>query len=240
MQLSAPIFQLKRQAKQLSRDLGLPLHAALDRIARQEGFSSWSLLAMQISRASNNHPSSVLLEGLCPGDLVLLGARPGHGKTMMGLELIAEAVKAGRKGVFFTLEFNEQDAWQRFQSVAGDLKHERADIQIDVSDAISAEYVMDRLSAAPRGTVVVIDYLQIMDQRRDKPVLSKQVSALKTFAEQSGVIMVFLSQIDRAYELSKKPIPELTDVRLPNPLDLALFDKACFLNKGQTRIDTLN
>lgn len=240
MQLSVSVFQLKRQAKQLSRDLGIPLHAALDRIARQEGFSSWSLLAAQISRVSSGSSASTLFSQLRSGDLVLLGARPGHGKTVMGLELIAEAVKAGRNGVFFTLEFNEQDAWDRFQLVAGNLKFAVDNIQIDASDAISANYVMDQLSAAPSGTIAVIDYLQIMDQRRDKPVLSQQVSALKAFAEQTGVIMVFITQIDRAYELSKKPIPELTDVRLPNPLDLALFDKACFLNKGQTRIDTLN
>ncbi len=240
MHLSAPIFQLKRQAKQLSRDHDIPLHAALDRIARQEGFSSWSLLAAHIPRVPSDRPASALLDQLRSGDLVLLGARPGHGKTMMGLELISDAVKAGRRGVFFTLEFNAQEAFERFQSVAGNLKSKPENIKIDASDSISADYVIERLSAVPRGTIAVIDYLQIMDQRRVEPDLSKQVAALKAFAAQSGVIIVFISQIDRAYELSTKPIPELADVRLPNPLDLALFDKACFLNNGQTRIDMLN
>ncbi len=32
---------------------------------------------------------------------------------------------------------------------------------------------------------------------------------------------------------SLKPCPDLGDVRLPNPLDLKLFDKSCFLNNGQ-------
>lgn len=240
MKLSAPVFHLKRQAKQLSRKLGTPLHAALDRIARQEGFSSWSLLAAQISTVSTNRPASALLRKLCPGDLVLLGARPGHGKTMMGLELIAEATKAGRRGVLFTLEFNEQEARDRFHSIAGYVAPSDGDIQFDASDAISADYVMARLETAPRGTVAVIDYLQIIDQKRSEPPLSEQVSALKGFAEQTGVVIVFISQIDRAYELSAKPIPELADVRLPNPLNLALFDKACFLNNGNARIDELH
>ena len=39
MKLSAPIYRLKRLAKILSRDEGLPLHEALDRIAAQEGFA---------------------------------------------------------------------------------------------------------------------------------------------------------------------------------------------------------
>ena len=42
MALSAPIFQLKRIAKSISRTEKIPLNQALDRIAVEEGFSSWS------------------------------------------------------------------------------------------------------------------------------------------------------------------------------------------------------
>ena len=41
MKLSAPLYYLKRKAKLLSRAENIPLHAALDRIARQVGF--WQL-----------------------------------------------------------------------------------------------------------------------------------------------------------------------------------------------------
>lgn len=237
MRLSAPVFQLKRQAKQLARDQGVPLHAALDRIAAQEGFASWSLLAAQTSAAG---PSSDLLSTLRPGDLVLLAARPGQGKTMMGLELVAAATTAGRKGVFFTLEYHEREALDRFQSVGGTPDALNDSFQIDTSDSISAHHVMDRLKGAPRGAIAVIDYLQIMDQRRSNPPLAKQVSALKDFAQRTGVILVFISQIDRSYTLSEKPFPGLADVRLPNPLDLTLFSAACFMNGGKARIERLN
>ena len=36
MKLSAPLYHLKRKAKLLSRAENIPLHEALDRIARQE------------------------------------------------------------------------------------------------------------------------------------------------------------------------------------------------------------
>ena len=49
MNLSAPIYKLKRNAKLLSRNDGIPLHQALDRIARNEGFKSWSLLTKKSS-----------------------------------------------------------------------------------------------------------------------------------------------------------------------------------------------
>lgn len=92
MKLSAPIFRLKRQARLLARDAGIPLNQALDRVAREEGFQSWSLLA---TRYTGSRPACRMLERLEPGDLVLLGARPGHGKTMTSLELIVEAIRSG-------------------------------------------------------------------------------------------------------------------------------------------------
>lgn len=235
MRLSAPIFHLKRQAKQLARDQHIPLNKALDRIALQEGFSSWSLM---IAQATIERPSSELFTILNPGDLVVLAARPGHGKTILGLELIAEALKAGGSGVFFTLEYNRKDALGQFEALSGNTKNRN--IQIDTSEAISADYLMSRLATAPQGTIAVIDYLQVMDQDRTKPALSIQISALKAFAIQTGVIIVFISQIDRAYELSARTLPELEDIRLPNPLDLNLFDKSCFLHDGKSRIDILN
>src|SRR6478672_6127527 len=102
MKLSAPLYHLKRKAKLLSRSDNIPLHEALNRVARQEGFSSWSLLA---AKAAATSPAEKLFAHLAPGDLVLLGARPGQGKTLMSLELAVRAMKAGSPGVFFTLEY---------------------------------------------------------------------------------------------------------------------------------------
>lgn len=239
MKLSAPVFQLKRQAKKLSREKNIPLHAALNDVARQEGYPSWSLLAAHLNALPTTEPAKELFAKLEPADLVLLGARPGHGKTMVGLELLAEAAKEQRHGIFFTMEFNEHDAIDRFRSIGDDSGRKSGKIQIDASDTINADHVVQQLATASPGTIAVIDYLQIMDQKRVDPELSEQVSALKKFAKKTGVIIVFISQIDRAYELSKRPVPDTTDVRLPNPLDLGLFDKACFLNRGEARIDQL-
>ena len=71
MKLSAPIYILKQQAKALSRREKIPLHQALDRIARREGFGAWSLLA---ARATEDETTTVLYSQLSPGNVVLLGA----------------------------------------------------------------------------------------------------------------------------------------------------------------------
>lgn len=45
--LSAPIPVLRSRAKKLIREQGIPLHKALDRIARREGFQGWSHLVSE-------------------------------------------------------------------------------------------------------------------------------------------------------------------------------------------------
>ena len=104
MKLSASIYHLKRKAKRLSREEGIPLHDALDRIAAAEGFSAWSMLA---AKAAALTPANKLFPQFTPGDLVLVGARPGQGKTLMSLELAVEAMKSGHRAAFFSLELRE-------------------------------------------------------------------------------------------------------------------------------------
>ena len=116
---------------------------------------------------------------------------------------------------------------------------ERADFEdlfeLDSSDAISADYIVSKLASAPSGTLVVVDYLQILDQKREKPELMVQIRTLQSFARARGLIFVFISQIDRSYDPAVKPCPDLKDIRLPNALDLTLFSKTCFLNNGEVQ-----
>ena len=232
MRLSAPVYQLRRKARLLSRKARIPLHEALDRVAAQEGVAGWSLL---VARASSEAPAGMLFARLSEGDLVLLGARPGHGKTLMSLELAVEAMKSCGRAVFFTLEYVEADVRDRFRAIGVERGKFDGLFEFDNSDDISADYIVRKLARAPRGTLVVIDYLQLLDQKRKNPELMHQVRALQSFARASGLIFVFISQIDRSYDPSTKPVPDLGDVRLPNPLDLTLFSKTCFLNNGKVQ-----
>lgn len=232
MTLSAPIHRLKRKARLLSRAERIPLHTALDRIAAEEGYRSWSLLVAKQPGMASVRAFWPLLE---PGDLVLMAGRPGQGKTLASLALLAEAMRAGRRGVFLTLEYTPADVLSRLHAINIEPAAFAGLFDCDWSDAISADYIVARLADAPRGTVAVIDYLQLLDQRRDTPELALQVSMLKAFAQERGLILVFLSQVDRSYEGAGRPFPEIADVRLPNPLDLSLFDKTCFVNRGEAR-----
>lgn len=233
MRLSAPIYILKQQAKALARSERIPLHLALDRIANREGFRVWSHLA---ARCREDDPSSVLFTQLNPGSLVLLAGRPGQGKTLLGIGLIIEALSRGQRAAFFTLELTVADVARRLRSFDREWDEFGDELVVDASDRIDAGYIVSQLTSAPPNTLVVIDYLQLLDQRRESPALTEQVAILKRFAEDRRLIIVCLSQVDRHYDLAGKPYPDLSDVRMPNPLDLTLFDKACFLNQGRMQV----
>lgn len=234
MRLSAPVRRLRHRARQLARSEGIPLHVALDRVAAGEGFVRWSLL---VAKASALDRVGGVLAHLSHGDMLLLGARPGQGKTLFGFGLMAAAMRAGRSAALFTLEETAGDVIARFRAMGIEPSALEPRFRLEDADEISASLITAKLASAPPGTIATIDYLQLLDQRRDKPALSEQVAVLRRFARERGVILIFLSQIDRSYDPSAKPFPDLTDIRLPNPLDLGLFSKACFLNEGAMRFE---
>lgn len=233
MKLSAPIFLLKRNAKALSREQQIPLNEALNQVAYGEGFTTWSLLA---ARYSALEKAGRIYSQLKPGTLMLIGARPGQGKTLLSLQLAIESMKTGNPSYFFSLEFTEQQCLKLFRDVSHDPSEFKGLFTFDGSDAICADYIVKKLASTPRGTLVVVDYLQLLDQKRNTPELSAQVHQLHAFAQQRGLTMIFISQIDRSYDPSTKPFPDMEDIRLPNPLDLKLFDRSCFLHDGEIKL----
>ena len=236
MKLSQPIHRLKRRARLLSRREGIPLHAALDRVAREEGFSAWSMLA---ARSVAGSPGRAKLSQLSEGDLLLLGGRPGQGKTLLSLDLVVQAVTVGRTAVFFTLEYNHADVLRCVAAIDGDPESFATKVRIDTSDDINADYIISQLQSATRGTLVIVDYLQILDQKRKNPTLNEQVTALKSFAQERGLVFIFLSQIHRNFDGGESGVPRLADVRLPNPLDLTLFSKTCFVHANRVTFGSL-
>ncbi|MEO5586747.1 MAG: DNA helicase [Novosphingobium sp.] len=233
MQLSMPIHHLKRRAKLTARQQNIPLHEALDRIAKEEGFRAWSLLAARVQSAE-----AALLPRLANGEMILLAARPGQGKTLAALRLLLDAVREGRQSVLFTLDLTAEEARDRFLAI--DRKCDASMPEIVTSDGISAELIVRHLSDSRPGTVAVVDYLQILDQQRTKPPLDEQMKILHKFAEDAGVIMAFISQIDRAFDPRRAPVPKLADIRLPNPVPARVFSKACFLHAGKIHFQKLN
>ncbi|MEX0287100.1 MAG: DNA helicase [Paracoccaceae bacterium] len=234
MDLSAPIYRLKRQAKTIARTEEVPLHTALDRVAQSEGFASWSHLS---ASQTSDSPAKRLLQNLQPGELILLAARPGHGKTLLALETLLTATQNGQQAFFFTLDYGPADIAARLVELGFDPAPDS--FVSDTSDDICAAYILDRLRDAPRGSLAAVDYMQLLDQRRSLPPLEDQIADLSAGAQRLGVTILLISQISRAYDPQAKPLPDLSDVNLPNPVDLAHFARGCFLQDGKVRLTAL-
>jgi len=233
VKLSAPIFRLKRQAKLLARQETIPLHEAQDRIARDEGFQRWSHLA---AHHGDIPLAQEVLDQFDPGDLVLLAGKRYQGKTVLAYDLIAEALKRRRSSRLFSLDENGPDIEHRLEAAGVDLAASSAYFSYDTSDEISAAYIVERCCKVNSGALIVMDYLQMLDQQRSKPVLADQVDALKVFAEQSQSTIVLLSQVDRSFDRSQRTFPDAEDIRLPNPIDLTQFAKTCIIHHGEVKV----
>lgn len=237
MKLSTPIYTPKRRAKAQARSQGAPLSTALDHIARTEGFQSWGHLAATYAKTS---VAERILRNLIDDELVLIAARPGQGKTLLELELSALAVQQNRPAMVFSLEYTSANITERLHQLGFDLRQISDGLIIDTSDDICAAHIVDRLDAASGAPVVVVDCLQLLDQKRDRPGLANQIAVLSNHARSTGATIILISQIDRRFDEAGRSMPGLKDVRLPNPIDMSVFERASFLHQDEISVERLH
>ena len=244
MKLSAPIHILKAQAQQLKKEKSITNTEALDLIARREGYSSWSLLQ---SKKDDMFPKSYdeILDFFNPGDIVLVGARPSKGKTLFTIGLFVQAIqKKLAPNYFFTLSEIHKDIANRiavYDESIGNINEHLGYVAVDFSDEISADYIIERTKGSiSKKSIIVIDYLQLLDEKKSNPSLEEQVLKLKNYAKEKESIVIFISQLQREVENRTDKRPIMEDVRLPNPLDLKFFNKVIMLHKKDDTADEVD
>lgn len=111
-----------------------------------------------------------------------------------------------------------KEDWWRLAEAAGKL--EQAPIFIDDSGALTVQQMRGkarRLKAESGLDLLVVDYLQLMQGRSDAESRQQEISdisrSLKALAKELHVPVVALSQLSRAVESRKPPIPVLADLR---------------------------
>lgn len=181
-----------------------------------------------------------LLVGMGKGDLVILGARPGVGKTSLALNVASNVALRTKKTVaIFSLEMSceqlvsrmlasealidsykmrkgnlEKDDWEKLARAAGVLAE--TDILIDDTSGISVTGMKAKLRRIKNLGLVVIDYLQLMssDKRSDNRVqeVSDISRNLKLLAKELQVPVITCAQLSRTSEKENKK-PVLSDLR---------------------------
>ncbi len=185
-----------------------------------------------------------ILGGLQKSDLVILAARPSMGKTSLALDIARNVAVLENKPVgLFSLEMSKDqladrllaslaninmwnlrngrltsDDYSRLQHAMGSL----SDAPLYIDDAGSVNVLQmramaRRLQASQGLSLIVIDYLQLMEpmNRYASPVqqVTENSRALKLLAKELSVPVLVLSQLSRAVESRVPQIPRLADLR---------------------------
>ncbi len=181
------------------------------------------------------------ITGLNRSDFILLGARPGMGKTSFALNIARHAaVKAGKRVAFFSLEMSKEqlvsrllsteamvdgtrlrtgklseDEWARLIE-AGDILS-KTQLYFDDNPTITVPEIKAKLRRLDHVDLVVIDYLQLMtsSSRIDNRVqeISQITRGLKILAKELDVPVLTLSQLARDSEKRTNHRPVLSDLR---------------------------
>ncbi|MBO5415246.1 MAG: replicative DNA helicase [Clostridia bacterium] len=182
-----------------------------------------------------------VLAGMGDSDLILIGARPGMGKTSFALNIATNvALQTKKKVCLFSLEMSAEQLVSRVISseamvdsyalrtgkldtkqwddiAAATSKLAGCDILIDDTSGISVTGMKAKLRRINNLGLVVIDYLQLMqsDRRSDNRVqeVADISRALKIMAKELNVPVICCAQLSRGPESRTDKRPMLSDLR---------------------------
>ena len=182
-----------------------------------------------------------VLAGMGKSDLVLVGARPGMGKTSFALNIATNVAKQTKKAVcIFSLEMSADqlvnrvlssealvnsytlrtgeltpEDWEHLAVAAGELAG--CDILIDDTSGMTVTAMKAKLRRVQNLGMVVIDYLGLMqgDGHKDNRVqeVSEISRSLKIMAKELMVPVVCCAQLSRGPESRTDKKPMLSDLR---------------------------
>ena len=162
------------------------------------------------------------------GDLIIVGARPGMGKTSFALNIATNVAKMTKKGVaIFSLEMSGEqlvsiiisseamidsktlatgnlrpEDWDNVADVASSLSG--CEIYIDDTSAITSTEMKSKLRRIPNLGLVVIDYIGLMQSTSNSDNRAQQVGEisrnLKIMAKDFGIPIVCCAQLNRGTE----------------------------------------
>ena len=182
-----------------------------------------------------------VLVGMGSSDLILVGARPGMGKTSFALNIATNVAQSTKKKVcVFSLEMSAEqlvsrilssealvdshelrsgklssDSWEKIADASSRLAG--CDILIDDTSGLTVTEMKAKLRRVDNLGLVIVDYLQLMqsDRKIDNRVqeVAEISRALKIMAKELSVPIICCAQLSRGPESRTDKKPMLSDLR---------------------------
>lgn len=180
--------------------------------------------------------------GMGFGEIILIAARPSHGKSAIALQMLNNITAAGMPCVFCSEEMSAQslgkratqsitsipqERWLTMNEVIGtqldDYFKDRADCWI-IEHNRTAERVAEQIvkHAKEDGVkVAVVDYVQLLSNAKGSryETVTESSVVLKQAASESGVTLISLAQMSRAIEGREAFTPKVSDLRESGQLE---------------------
>lgn len=178
------------------------------------------------------------LGGLEPGDVTIVAARPGCGKSAFATQIVENIAKQGKKVGYFNLEMRESQIYERFishseidltrlkraKTFLGEeqdrfIKKNREIEKYNVT-IISNCFSIREIRAESRHQnydVIVIDYMQLIESDKKHGSRNEEVGAIsraiKKLAMELNIHIIVLSQLNRASESRQDKEPTASELR---------------------------
>lgn len=182
-----------------------------------------------------------LLGGLEGGDMIVIGARPGVGKSALVTQITSNMAANGKRVGFYNLEMQEKQVYERFvvaQSGIGLTRLRRAKkflgdeeerfkkanktlLERDNIVITTGSKSMSEIRSESRHMgydVIIIDYLQLL--KPDKSYRGNRYAevgaiskAIKSLAMELNIPIIALSQLNRVSEARETKEPTMAELR---------------------------
>lgn len=185
----------------------------------------------------------LMVNGMRPGQLIVVGARPSVGKSVIAANVAAAACRTGVGVHFASLEMTKSEVMRRMFSAHGTVDLSRlmnkqltasdweklaqkvSDIRswplhVDATESQSLAQIRARAKRTARRHplgLIVVDYLQLMAPRDRRSPREQQVGemseGLKSLAKELAVPIMALAQLNRGPADRADKRPQMSDLR---------------------------
>jgi len=179
--------------------------------------------------------------GVASGEVVILAARPSHGKTMVAMQCVHEWARQGHKCLVVSEEMAAMALGKRMLQFMSDVPEEnwtREQTELEevlrwyretsaectvLEECFTVEVVCQQIAkyAAQGVKRIIVDYIQLLgsEGRSEYDRVTNASKMLKACAKQNDVLLILLAQLSREIEKRPKFVPKTSDLRASGQIE---------------------